>query len=1199
MMKQIIRFILGRDTNAILNKIQSYKDETSQIESQHKSLLQDNSAIKKSIDNCEKNVHTISQEIDQQNSKISAKRFKCETLDNITKTKEDISGYEKKMNDCTANIHRLKQSVDSLIEEINKQNERKSELEARYKELNTDINETITNIDEYRSVNSEIKNIQDWLLTHSAELTGIQKKINTRIQEIEDTEQRIDITNNDPEAKEKEQNVSISIEDNDKSETKAVKDSVQRGSENSFPNESVEGKRKKRDRKIKEIFDLKTGETILADQFFEQPINELVRWRSLFQECISKDEHRFICPNCLEQIRISGQGDERGIPSIFTHKNDSVDCTKTTTGLSVEEINKRKYSLVGQSLRHKELKNIISDFLKDEGSVAIGIKNVETEKRVYSSLPYFNWRQPDIQIEYKDCKIVFEIQLSTIFLSVITERDTFYRLNNYYIIWVFNFDDNKKYVDLNNLAIKDIYFANKRNAFIFDQDALQWSKERKQLVLKCNWVDTNSQWHYPNTSERIGGEPVTLEQLKFDEQSLKPYYFDAEKPYFEEHPEMAERFAAEQRTREEHIKELEQKAAEKETNRQTAIEKMKATGESVIAYKEKTKFGFKYGTTDIIEPHFTSCEERDNGTFIVGYNKKKGLVNQYGEIIRECKYVNIHSLSGNAYLAEDLNYFWLCNIQSYFRGRTTGDKVISTQTNKRVEKVELFHRNGASPFCRFYVLDGHKLLAEIDCNNVFVDIDGNKIVDEQFINMRFLSNNMIRVQRKKDHLWNDMDYDGTFLSNWTKYISIEQWGNGLQIGEYQTEKNWYSYSKKYFDIISTNGQIISGGISSIGKLINGKAQAIINGVQVEIGTNGELIPEQELQFPNNYTAIKLLGYWKLTNQEGKDIITYNEEISSITYIDKDLFIIKKHNNFGLAGSNGIIILCQYNSIVPWASGIFKVCSYGYQELKNESGKTIGNRYDVIGNLENGRAEVRYKGATGHIDAKGMPIPDVEIKLTDGFVKYGFMMKWGLKDSVGKNVLNCEYMDITSFHGYYYAITLDGKLKRTNTKTQNVVPVKGRKIKETKSSIIYNVGNMNLLVRLTMAKKIWNDQIPDTADLLITHINKEHKKSGRYHYTNLHIYAKPYSQQEKEMESNNNKKIDIDEIVNGVIVKVKNGSAIVKLDDGATIFIHKSYFNNNVINGENKGHNITVKMIGFDDVHQKEKWEIIELSAPQV
>ena len=93
------------------------------------------------------------------------------------------------------------------------------------------------------------------------------------------------------------------------------------------------------------------------------------KWRTTFQQCISQNNRRFVCPKCLEMIRISGRGDERGVPAIFTHKNDSVSCKKTTTGQSAEDINRKKYGLIGQSQRHKDLKQEFYDRLRDRNSL--------------------------------------------------------------------------------------------------------------------------------------------------------------------------------------------------------------------------------------------------------------------------------------------------------------------------------------------------------------------------------------------------------------------------------------------------------------------------------------------------------------------------------------------------------------------------------------------------------------------------------------------------------------------------------------------------------------------------------------------------------------------------------------------------------------------------------------------------------------
>ena len=552
---RIATLLLREDVRAILDKIQSYQDETLDYKSRLKQLLQRKQKIDEQTTKLVKQQKDVDRQIVTLSSEIEEKRPLQKVAEQIIQIENDIRSKEKEISDCSSNNRELQQSIALLQQEINNLKRRKLVLENEKDKYERGIDDEDSTSDEIQSINSDITNIQNWLRVHSIELTQLEAEITELIHALEEEDEAIDIPQDDI----KEEDEEIEKESDD--ETTFVKPNDKEEPNNG--NIVEPPTRKKRDHQIKEIFDIETGDTIYAKDFFTRPIAELQEWRTIFQQCISQNNRRFVCPKCLEMIRISGIGDERGVPAIFTHKNDSVSCKKTTTGQSVEDINRKKYGLFGQSQRHKDLKQELYDRLRDRNSLSLGISNVEMEKRVYSTLPYFSWRQPDVQIEYQGHKIVFEIQLSTTFLSVITERDTFYRLNDYFIIWIFNFDDNRKYVDLNNLAMRDIYFANKRNAFIFDDEARKWSRESGQLVLKCNWVEPDSTWHYANTEKRFGGEPVTLNMLKFDHNTHKLYFYDAETPYYEQNPDIAERLIAEQKTKEEYIKELEQKTQEK------------------------------------------------------------------------------------------------------------------------------------------------------------------------------------------------------------------------------------------------------------------------------------------------------------------------------------------------------------------------------------------------------------------------------------------------------------------------------------------------------------------------------------------------------------------------------------------------------------------------------------------------------------
>lgn len=916
---KIASMLLGENVRVILDKIRAHQDEASDYLSRLKRLLQNKQNIDQQLSDLDKHKKNLERQIVTLRSEIEEKRPLQKVAEQIIKIEEDTRSKEKEASASSSGNRELQQSVAHLQKDTVDLKSRKSLLEVEKRKYEENIGKDDTIPDELLSVNSEIVNLQNWLRIHSVELTQVENDITERIHALEEEDEPIEvpqdniIEEDEETEKECEDETAIVVPTDKKEPNK-----VQR-------NDTIEPPiRKERDHKIKEIFDLETGETIFAKDFFKKPIAELEEWRAIFQRYISKNNRRFVCPKCLEMIRISGRGDERGVPAIFTHKNDSVSCKKTTTRQSVEDINRKKYGLFGQSQRHKDLKQELYDRLRDRNSLSLGISNVEMEKRVYSTLPFFSWRQPDVQIDYQGHKIVFEIQLSTTFLSVITERDTFYRLNDYYIIWIFNFDDNMKYVDLNNLAMKDIYFANKRNAFIFDDEARKWSRESGQLILKCNWVEPNSTWHYANTEKCFGGEPVTLNMLKFDHNTHKLYYYDAETPYYEQNPDIAERLIAEQKTKEEYIKELEKKAQEKEIRKQAAIEQMMRDGGHVIPFEEKKKIGFKYGVTTIIDPHFTYYEERGDGTFIVKYGPHQGLINQYGEMVIPCKSTDISYFGSHLIIykikenKEDLwripyfeDYelvfkktdFWtLENINSCVLAirlcSSEGDvkETIycwndSILLDRGYNSWHIYDKYGNSLSEREYdtieFTDESKAKVTIDDNEGYINSRGEEIpVIEEFPDGYKSANFMGKYCL--------ISPSGNFLSDYS-YDALYYFNDGVYVfGDFKKKeysKNWYGISRNHIEVIKQyylgdrNLHPVTPLFSKIDKPINGIAYAYSGsgkgydyesgkmdylGMVYQLSDQGIIIPDEIVDLSNGNKIAKFGVEWNLHGkQEGK------------------------------------------------------------------------------------------------------------------------------------------------------------------------------------------------------------------------------------------------------------------------------------------------------------------------------------------
>lgn len=1160
---KLASLILGEDVRDILAKTQTYKDKAEEFKSRQRLWSQKKRTLKRQNQEKEQHNDELTGQLDSIKAEIEQKRGCRELVDNLSQIEQEIQATEEAKGNCLNEVNECQHIIDTIQNEL-------EQLKVVQTELTEKINMPNEISNELQSTNEEIVRTQNWLRENSGVLTQLEQRINNKLTEFEQ-----------PTSVEVLPSESPTGPDDDKA-TKVIEGEgkiVPEKTPVQVPDDvSAETERKKRNHKIKEILDLETGDTINADEFFSQPIAELEKWRTIFQECISQGKRRFVCPNCLELIRISGRGDERGVPSIFTHKNDSVYCHKTTQNISEEEINRRKYSLVGQSTRHKELKQLIYNCLIDRNSAAIGVENVEIEKRVKSSLPFFNWRQPDVQIEYQGKKIVFEIQLSTTFVSVITERDTFYRLNEYYILWIFNFEDNRKYVNLSNLAMKDIYFANKLNAFIFDEDARQWSKEKEQLVLKCNWLDPDMNWHHPNINGKFGGEPVTLDLLKFDPVTFKPYYFDAETPYLEKHPEQRETFAKEQRTREDHIRELEQQIQDKEAKRQEAIQQMMLNGGKVIAFKEKNHYGFKYGTTVIVEPHFTSCEQREDGTFIVGYNRKKGIVNQYGEFVVPCESPDLRCFSCGLIIyrikdekGENWHILYNDDFCISFEKQDDWTEKIAEQSAIAIQlhNPRLWRSN--TVYCwneMFFINKSYR-------DWCIYDKYGNRLNERSYTNIEIIDKTYARVihEGKKGYINNKAEEvplifefpdgfkrevlsekyclispQGEKLCEYI-YDSIDYFSEGRYIisnverilmMDYGWERKPKFPPKKIYYIVDKDFHELSIKYTKIDPIIDGKAYAYK-------GTGPGLDP-----------------------QTGK--MNFNGEVFTLS----DRGIMIPNVEIPILNGNKIV---AYGDVWKWT--LKEKGEHALWTILNEKGFSITDYYKELQDIGEGRIIAKkHNRKAGVITYDGtvlMPCEYDTIKLADvGGIKLLAVRKYqkcGIFDLENHQIISIEFDNILWYKKWKYLVV---EIRREMEKDNKY----GRRVRYNKDFYgLYDTNGKQYLEPIYSKITIDND--------------------GVVHF--VHNAQRGHLDAHGNVEFEESVPNPKEETKDVVIKKINTDKGFIIVASGdKTIFIHKSWLiNSDNLEGYNVGNPLKIVHSGYDKIHKKNIWkETKEAETPK-
>lgn len=786
-------------------------------------------------------------------------------------------------------------------------------------------------------------------------------------------------------------------------------------------------------RRIEKIFDTETEKEIVAEEFFAHPESELIKWREEFDRCIKFGEKRFLCPFCRQQIKIAGRKFERGHVSFFAHLHDSADCPiKTSVNMSKEEIEARKYGLCQESKRHKELKQRIYEGLNGEQSRLHGVDNVQIEKRINANIPYLNWRRPDVCATFKEFNVVFELQLSTTFLSTIVDRDIFYRLHHYFIIWIFNFEENVKYVDLSNLMMKDIYYTNKRNIFVFDREAREESEKRNELVLKCNWLTPENQWKYPVTDTGKGldvsGKLITLSDLTFDETSGKVYYVDAEEDYYSAHPDAREIEKSIENDRKKllerwmaHVKRNDDVPDEQEM--MELVNQMVKKDERAVIYKADNRMGLTYGSRHLTAPQYSSIEAQGD-YFLAKYNRKTALYDQYGRQILPCEYLNIYQRENGLIFAESTSTWFLLFDDKIEKlcDRKPHDKITIQDEGIRL-KITIEHPYNSRE-TGYVLTDGMNTIPFI-YQSIINCTDGEYII--------VCRNRLYGIYSKDLKLIIPIDYKSiTPIENSQKCVAVKQDGVICFINLANAKQMNLPYEQLRFD----GGNFI---VSQQGKegVVDANNKVIV-----------PIVYQRCTAIANNYFKVKTIRDnaaedYGLYDCYGKQIL--QSQFNRIDYIDDDLFILKKDDGksalynadcdryvFGEKGFDGIE---AYNNHT-----LFRLYEDNKYALANLDGIILTPfKYDYMNFSYSGNIKVKVGESVGTLSYNGQEIYDDEITLRDGYIATSFFSKWNVMHD-GKECLPRIYDAIKLFVDNWVEVGQNGLWGISDLNGKSVLPI---------------------------------------------------------------------------------------------------------------------------------------------------------------
>lgn len=554
----LLKKVYGIDVDSLQSDNKSLREENGRHVSRNNSLKKDKKSLSEKVMRIEDDNTAIQNKNQELNNQIVL--LKSQIVEQKEKFKKVEEDYKSNISQLKGTLDEAQQNNEGLKTSLD---EAKNEIESLKKQLQTsstpeESGSDDEGLDEIENLKRQYARLQELYEQAKEE----NKKQNARISKQESTIDNLKKTNSEQEEtiesqtkeisklKKVQQSLGTDIIPNEPVEKDNVDElppiSVTTDStiiiENSTTSNDFEPSKDPTKRTIDTVIDLENDKIISAKQFFSQPEGIIFKKRTELEKAIYLQKPMFVCKYCGQMVKISGRKTERGVARFFSHLRDSDDCDyKTTTGRTRREINREKFAICNEGERHKFLKAEIAKYLEKTE----GVTDVRTENTVKGNHPILRWRRPDVIANYRGQEIVFELQLSTTFVSVIAERDLFYRLNKKHIIWVSNFDEQGEHVDLTNMMVKDIYYNNRMNLFIFDLDAQRKSEELGELVLKCNWLTPDGNWQYPNgnTSDKLGGKYIRLSDFTFDN-TYKPYYVDAEQAYYVAHPEFKIRVAS-------------------------------------------------------------------------------------------------------------------------------------------------------------------------------------------------------------------------------------------------------------------------------------------------------------------------------------------------------------------------------------------------------------------------------------------------------------------------------------------------------------------------------------------------------------------------------------------------------------------------------------------------------------------------------
>lgn len=891
-------------------EMQDLKNENETLESNCEKHLERNNQIDNENKKLQEQLNELNLKYNNLNSTYNELYSKHEESIKQSHSDEEIRNLEKQIQTNEETIASLNQTLSIKEDELRRIKDEKKHLEKALEDERVQIISQSTKISKYNNLNNILYEENKQLKNRIDSLENRLKNDNISSKEESNKQESLSLDSQvNLESSQKEADKSNSIEERPAKTPipksyRPVKNKEQEAFQLSdgnivdFP-EITNDTDDTTSRSIRYVYNDK-GEIIDADNFFRMSsAEEIAHVSRMLSEADIKSSKYWTCGICRARVKIAHRRYGNNKESLFfMHAQKNVNCPWTIMsdksndnhyeGIDIEELTEEEIKTALSSdtnVLRRDLKLKIVSLLNSEKSKALGVTDVNMDKIIRSNFPYMKWRRPDISFNFKDRKVVIELQNNNVDLDTIVDKDIFYRINNVQVIWVFGNGNESKYDYMKLFNYKNTLFANHRNVFVLDKEALEESISRDELLLKCNWLDEDNKWKFTLENSNTNGKLIILEELTFDDEFCKPYYFNANEAYFTKHPEAYTEYMGTLISREGLKKSIEDKWVNSNLY-QDALTEMRKTGKYADISKYGDLWGFRFNNKSLINPIFTSEPKlQDNRFYKVALNNKLGIVDKYGMKIIDWD---------NDFDYDDIYYDDINNCIIFTKDSKMGvaDKLGNEIVPATYESIEPWDKG------IFKVQKGNRYgLIDLN-NNIITDIKYNKIGKLESGSAKVTITHPTQSWRQ---LENYIDKKGKLISKYSdlndEYCLVQEFGllgvcdklrNTKIPCLYDDIELWVddlvrvkSNGKWGVINISDNSIRIPIKYDSIGNFIHGVANVTFVGTKSCINIRGEEVIEKSIELQNSQAKTLKSGKWGIEDNNGNEIVAHMyDEIGS-------------------------------------------------------------------------------------------------------------------------------------------------------------------------------------------------------------------------------------------------------------------------------------------------------------------------------